>query len=41
MEIKENRRRSDMGIIITMAYTAVMTFIMTKVVEQTPTERKR
>lgn len=41
MEIKENRRRPKMEIIITMAYTAIMTFVMTKVVEHTPKEHKR
>lgn len=30
-----------MDIIITMAYTAIMTFVMTKVTEIVPTERKR
>ena len=29
-----------MGILITMAYTAFMTFICTKVIEHTPTEHK-
>ena len=40
MEIK-NIRRSEMDIIITMAYTALMTFVMTKVVEHTPKDHKR
>lgn len=29
-----------MDIIITMAYTAIMTFVMTKVVEHIPVDRK-
>lgn len=30
-----------MDIVITMAYTALMTFIMTKVVEHTPKDHRR
>ena len=30
-----------MDILITMAYTALMTFIMTKVAEHTPTEHRK
>jgi len=40
MEIK-NKRRLTMDIIITMAYTALMTFVMTKVVEHTPKDHRR
>ena len=34
-------RRFKMDIIITMAYTALMTFIAVKVVEHTPSENNR
>ena len=37
----KNKRRPEMDIIITMAYTALMTFVMTKVVEHTPKDHKR
>lgn len=40
MEIK-NIRRSEMDIIITMAYTALMTFVMVKVTELVPSDDKR
>ncbi len=35
-----NIRRYEMDILITMAYTALMTFIMVKVTELVPSEKK-
>ena len=39
-QIKDDKRRFKMDILITMAYTALMTFIMVKVTELVPTEHK-
>ena len=35
-----NIRRCEMDILITMAYTAIMTFVMVKVTELVPSEKK-
>ena len=41
MEIKINKKGGlKMDILITMAYTALMTYIMTKVTEYLPTDHK-
>lgn len=40
MEIRLKRRYS-MDIIITMAYTVIMTVICTKVIEHTPSSKKK
>ena len=40
MEINDHKRRLKMEILITMAYTALMTFVMVKVTELVPTEHK-
>lgn len=40
-EIKDKKRRYKMDILITMAYTALMTFIMVKVTEKVPSSKKK
>jgi hypothetical protein len=37
-QIDNRKRRPKMDILITMAYTALMTFIMVKVTEKVPSE---